>query len=110
MIDACVQHMGPTNITRTEGELNVFIPCPLSGYILPIWKINGYVYEVYQLPDPYTPAYGGIYVTVVSRDLNGTTFQCYTQGENGYKLDVSPLGILTVIPTGESLPFVKLSL
>ena len=95
--DTCVQHMGPTNITRSEGERNVFIPCPLSGLVLPIWKINGYFYELYQLPEQYTPAYGGVYIQIISRQLNGTTFQCFTQNGNAYILEASSIGILTVV-------------
>ena len=92
--------MGPTNITRSEGEYNVFVPCPLSGLVLPVWNINGYFYDLYQLPEQYTPAYGGIYIQVVSRELNGTKFQCYTLSESGYILAASSVGILTVIFTG----------
>lgn len=96
-IDTCVQRMGPRNITRIEGELDVFIPCPLSGFVLPVWKINGYVYELFQLPELFTPAYGGIYIETITRQLNGTTMQCFVStGKDGI-VESSLIGMLTVV-------------
>lgn len=81
------------NITRAEGEVNVFIPCPLSdtGSTNPIWKINETYYEVYNLPRKFRPATYGILITRVDGGMNGTTFQCID--EHNFE---STVGMLTV--------------
>ena len=96
---ACEQR--PENITRTEGEPDVFIPCTVPGYIPPIWEINGSVYELFQLPEIFIPAYTGIFIDIVQRNLHGTSFRCYTSTGSGYMVQGSSTGYLTVTLRGK---------
>ena len=72
----------------------------MSGYKPPIWEINGLIYELFQLPEIFTPTYGGIIIKVVQRYLDGVSFRCYTYIGTGYMVEASSTGYLTVIPRG----------
>lgn len=86
-----IPKIGPQNITRAEGEVNVYIPCSLTESDNPIWKINNTYYEVYNLPRKFIPASLGLLITRVEIEMNGTTFQCIELGGS-----VSSVGILIV--------------
>ena len=93
---------GPTNITRAEGDVDEFIPCPFDGQeATPFWNINSVVYHTTQLPYPFVTSYNstGVIIKSISRYLNGTTIQCFVA--SGTRSDSRPrrssLGILTVI-------------
>ena len=68
----------PRNITRVENEIDVFIPCPFEFRPAPpIWKIlNGTEYFDATLPSIYTQTFGGLFIKIVHRCLNYTSFQC----------------------------------
>ena len=96
------QQVGPTNITRREGETNEIIPCPLSttGGLLPYWKISGVIYSVSQLKYPYMGSLSplALQILYIDRTLNGTSYQCLVAP--GLGDDPTPqqssIGILTV--------------
>ena len=90
--------MGPTDIIRTEHETNVFIPCNTVGLYLPFWKISGLVYDLFSLPNAYLaqPPHG-LMINVVTQQMNGTTFQCYHSGRNGFGIKESSVGVITVL-------------
>ena len=100
-LDACTQNVGPENITLTEGETDVLIPCTVSGSIPPIWEINGSLYEYFQLPGIFMPIYRGLVIKLVQRNLNGISFRCYTSvGAIGDTVEKSSIGYLTVATIG----------
>ena len=68
-----------------------------------MWKINDHYYELNQLPKIYKPAYGGLRIQIVRRELNGTTFQCYTQSDNEQIAVASSIGVLTVTLTSNNI-------
>ena len=43
----------------------------------PIWNISGNYYHFKSLPKEYKPAYIGIIIPTVYRDMNETTYQCF---------------------------------
>ena len=89
--------IGPSNISREEGERNVYIPCPFyHDYHNPIWKINGFYYEASSLPEDFVPATSGLEIIRVHVGLNLTTFQCYTTIDTGFELQSSTEGLLIV--------------
>jgi hypothetical protein len=98
---------GPTNITRAEGDVDEFIPCPFDGQEnAPFWSINDVIYHTTQLPFPFVTSDNstGIVIKSISRHLNGTILQCYVA--SGSQTDLRPrrssLGILTVTFDPES--------
>ena len=92
---------GPSDFTRTEGEMNEFVPCPFDGDNTPFWKINGIFYHFTRLPCPFIASTSpvGLVITVVDRSISGTSFQCFAPG-NGQDTSVmaSSIGVLTVNP------------
>ena len=86
---------GPENIFRKEGESSIFIPCPFFyGLSIPVWIINDATYGTQTLPDSYVAFADGLLVTIALRQLNGTTFQCYT--EIGLEVFKSSIGTLFI--------------
>ena len=91
---------GPTDITRTEGDLNEFIPCPFDGINTPFWKINETFYHYSVLPCPFIPSTSpaGLVITVVDRSISGTSFQCFAPGTGrDTSIMASSVGVLTVV-------------
>ena len=75
----------------------------MTGYNPQIWEINGSIYELFQLPEIFTPIYGGISIKVIQKDLNGMSFRCYTSTGDGYTVEASLTTYLTVISRGTNL-------
>ena len=109
---------GPTNITRSEGDVNEFIPCPFDGLVAtPFWRIDDTLYHITQLPYPFVSSSNssGIIIKSITRYLNGTILQCFVA--SGLKSDPRPVGssvgILTVIFDPQSgkqcQPYAKLT-
>ena len=90
---------GPTTIIRREQEGNVFIPCPFSGLHFPLWIINDVSYEIFHVPQGYIPSPYGLLIPILSKKLNGTTFQCRRFREKGNNIsqDTSTIGTLIVL-------------
>ena len=88
--------VGPMDITRRENERNVAIPCPFSGPHVPLWKINDAFYEISMLPADFFPNWHGLLIPIVTRQLNGTTFQCFAPTDSPYQLLSSSEGKLLV--------------
>ena len=91
--------IGPSNILRGENETNVFIPCPYLGPYNPVWTINGIDYEVFSIPNLYKAARYGLLIEMISKEMNGTTFQCHVstgQVEGNMNLLSSSIGTLIV--------------
>lgn len=110
LIDACLEHVGPENITVTEGETDILIPCSVSGSIPPIWEINGSLYEYYQLSEVFQPIYRGLVIKLIQRNLNGVSFRCFTPtGAIGYIVEESSIGYLTVVARGK-LKYLKFTM
>ena len=96
------QNAGPQDITRMEGDTDVFIPCPFNGLETPYWKINNIFYSATQLQYPFVSLsnnQSGLTILLIHRSLNGTSFQCFVAP--GVGSDPTPLqstqGVLTVL-------------
>ena len=92
--------IGPKNITRYEGEDNVFIPCLFNSFDLPFWEINNHYYGLFSLPQGFFPASKGIIIPAIRVDMNGTTFRCYFLDRNSQAIQGSSIGVLTVLKSG----------
>ena len=102
----------PSNITRTEGQTSVIIPCPpsfVAGNVIPFWKINETFYHHSRLPCPFiASASGALIITVVDSTLNGTSFQCFAPpGIRDVPVIArrSDVGLLTVTPDPSRMSF-----
>ena len=97
----------PNDIEREAFETDVFIPCINTETQLPIWEINGLLYDLFHLPGKILPAVHGILIQVVEENMNGTTFRCYTEDTSKSILSVraSSLGTLTVYEQIQSVAF-----
>lgn len=94
-----IVRIGPRNITRMEGETDVFISCPycLDDFNYPTWEVNGTVYFISNLPSQYLSAFGGLLIPIVTRALNNTSFRCYYPSPNSSFIpNESALGVLMV--------------
>ena len=87
---------GPRNISRTEDERNVYIPCPFPGSASPIWLINGIYYEAFHLPENMVSVSFGLLITVVTVEMDGKTFQCMVSTGVDFEFYKSTVGRLTV--------------
>lgn len=92
-------NIGPRDITRAEREIDVYVPCPFAGPYSPSWKINNIVYEAFNLPERFIPASYGLLITVIEKDMDGTTFQCLVYTGVNYTIQYSSIGKLTVVKT-----------
>ena len=91
----------PSNITRSAGETDVFIPCPFEFRPAPsIWRINGTDYTTATLPSIYSWTPGGLFISVADPCLNQTSFQCIDTSYGGLQAQESSIGILTVASPG----------
>ena len=94
------QHQGPLNITRTLGETYLIIPCPYSGTYEVTWKINGILYNTFNLPQfdgvKLLPVSSGLLVPLINEHLDGTTFQCFYPSGNGFDVLKSTIGSIRV--------------
>lgn len=91
--------IGPTDLTREEGERDEFIPCPFNGDNTPFWKINGTFYHFTALPCPFmaTTSPVGLVISMVDRSINGTSFQCFAPGAGSdTSVMASSIGVFTV--------------
>ena len=89
------------NITRADGESNVFIPCPFEFRPTPsIWKIDGTYSTAATIPSIYSITPGGLFINTVHVCLNQTSFQCIDTSNNALEEQVSDIGILTVTSEG----------
>ena len=86
----------PQNITRFEGDKNVIILCAYSRNTLPVWEINGYLYNQLSLPVGYTAHVKGLLIPSVTREMNQTTFRCHYKQKVGYPRKLSEIGKLIV--------------
>ena len=88
----------PSDITRFEGETDVFIPCPYEFQPAPsIWRINGTAYSSSTLSSQYSLNPGGLLIKAIHRCLDGTSFQCIDTSGSSLAGQKSSVGILTVI-------------
>ena len=93
--------IGPSDITRMEGERNEFIPCPFDGINTPFWRINDTFYHFSILPCPFIASISpvGLVISVVDRTISGTSFQCFAAGTGqDPSVQASTIGVLTVLP------------
>ena len=89
--------LGPRNITRTEGESDVFIPCSFERQsTAPVWRINGTDYTIATLPSIYSLSPDGLFINSVDKCLDQTTFQCIYTSNSGLEGQKSSIGTLTV--------------
>ena len=99
--------IGPQNITRDEGNRNIFIPCPFGGPAAVSWKIGDRFYTQTTLPQPYIPVTSGLIIRFVYRNMSGLSFQCFTPTGEGLTVDESSSGILTVKPSLTEIELVE---
>lgn len=92
---------GPRHITRGESENQVFIPCPyISRELAPsIWRINETEYTSATLPSIFSLDSDGLFINMVHRCLDQTSFQCIDTSERGLQWRESSIGTLSVTPT-----------
>ena len=87
----------PKNITRTEEETDVFIPCPFEHRsTAPIWRINGTDYTIATLPSIYSLSSSGLFINRVDKCLDQTTFQCIDTSDSRLEGQESSVGTLQV--------------
>lgn len=91
----------PRDITRADGETDVFIPCPFEFRPAPsIWIINETDYTAATIASlNFTITPGGLFINTVTVCLNQTSFQCIDTSNNALEQEVSDVGILTVTPS-----------
>lgn len=88
----------PRNITRADGESDVFIPCPFEFRPTPsTWRIDGTDYTAATIPSIYSITPSGLFINTVHVCLNQTSFQCVDASNNALEEQVSDIGILTVV-------------
>lgn len=100
-----VHQLTPQNITRTEGDRDVLIPCIIPGYTVGSWQIKhgqNNVFksytpnEVFRANEQFIPKINiGIYIYEIKPEMNGTEFVCY-YSNNSYLVTPTKVGILTV--------------
>ena len=87
-----------SDITRFEGETDVFIPCPFEFQPTPsLWMINKTAYSSATLPSLFTLNPGGLLIKTVHRCLDQTSFQCIDTSSNSLAGRKSSVAILTVL-------------
>ena len=102
--DLVTQAREPRDITRAEGETDVFIPCPFEFRPAPsLWRIDGTVYFSTTLPQIYTQTAGGLFINRVDRCLNYTSFQCIDISDNRLQGQESSIGYLIVTVMSEGV-------
>lgn len=102
LITTSEAQIGPTDITRIEGQTNEFIPCPYGDEnTAASWRINNTFYHHTRLPCPFIVASNGILIPVLDRSISGTSFQCFATSSDGQLLS-SSVGVLTVLPDPSS--------
>ena len=94
---------GPHNITRIEGEENVLVDCPFSSTGAPIWRINDSLFDVASIQPPFIPTTFGITISLVTRNIDQTRFQCFAPTGNGLQVNASDVGTLTVSKQGKRI-------
>ena len=79
--------LGPRNIQRNEGEMDIFIPCPFGFWSSPsIWKIDDKEYTSVTLPSPpFELSSSGLFIDAAYRYLNQTSFQCIDTSHIGLR-------------------------
>ena len=89
--------MGPKNIERMEGDVNVIIPCSFYTKVYAVWEINGNLYNRFSIPDEYIIFSQGLLIPVVRNTMNGTVYRCYYSTGIGLQREASQAGKLTVV-------------
>ena len=93
----------PRNITRADGETDVFMPCPFEFRPTPsIWKIGGKDYTATTIPSIFSITPGGLFINTVHICLNQTSFQCIDTSDNALEEQLSDIGILTVVTSQDN--------
>ena len=102
IIEAIAQNE-PSDIERREGEKGVRISCEIFTFEerIPFWRINGIDYTSCNLPPPYMQTSSGLEIGIVTRDMDGTTFQCLLPSQNDLSVQVTSTGRFTVIGNGK---------
>ena len=92
----------PSDIERREGERSVRFSCEIYVFAerVPFWRINGVDYISCNLPPPYMQTPSGLEIQTVTRDMDGTTFQCLLPSQNDLSVQASRIGVLTVTGNG----------
>ena len=93
LIDLSHQQQEQVAVDRVSANIN--IPCNLGRRgAKPFWIIDEFVYELFSIPYAFRPdvnpplipvanTYSSLRIPLVTRDFNGTTFQCAINTENG---------------------------
>ena len=72
-----------SDITRFEGETDVFIPCPFEFQPTPsLWMINKTSYSSATLPLLFSLNPSGLLIKIIHRCLDQTSFQCIDTSSN----------------------------
>ena len=75
------------NFQATENDV-IFLPCvPAIGtHAVTLWRIDGVIYPVTELPRWHSKHYGGIIVNPAMSSTTGTVYECYTTVDNSIGL------------------------
>ncbi len=92
---------GPENITRVEGEQNIQVDCPFSLTGVPIWRINDSLIDLLSIEPPLVATTFGITISLVTRNIDQTRFQCFALTGSGLQVRASDVGTLTVTKQGK---------
>lgn len=77
------EHSLTANITRYVGDKNVYIHCPFGGPAAVTWRIGDHFYSQSSLPEPFIYVPGGMIIRVITMDMSGLSFQCFTPSNLG---------------------------
>ena len=99
----------PNDIERRAGEKDVHISCEIFIFEerVPFWRINGIDYVKCNLPQPYVQTPSGLEIKTVTRDMDGTSFQCLLPSQNDLSIKATRIGVLTVTGNGKLWTFLS---
>ncbi len=101
----------PSDVTATEGQSTMFC-CQYAGTIaLPVWRINGTLYSLTNLPPYHYYWQKNLHLDTTERWMNSTPYSCVLLDESnsgGYRAIESCTAILLIGQPQKNLTFTSL--
>lgn len=79
------------------------VDCPFSLTGAPIWHINDSLFDLASIQPPLIPTTFVIMISLVTRNIDQTRFQCFAPTGNGLQVSASNVGTLTVSKQGKRI-------
>ena len=104
LVLSCTAHVpGHENILKgTVGDTEFPINCYFSQFSAPIWSINSTLYEPLSLKLPLNLTSSGISLTILTKNYNNTSFQCFSSNGTGLFVHKDTITLLSVQERGKS--------